>query len=186
MESPSSKTVQLAISLLTFRNIVLAVSAFVILQCFYQVVYYRFFSPLAKFPGPFWAAATRMWVASVDITGKPKPRECEDLHKRYGPVVRITPTMLFVSPSTALPTIYRRHANKAKTYITGSFGEPENLFNVQDWKQHAKMRKLLAGSVSISGRSFVVATDSIEVQLLQCQEDGAALRHPDPGMDRSN
>ena len=65
-----------------------------------------------------------------------------------GPVVRITPTMLFVSSSSALPTIYRRHANKAKTYITGSFGEPENLFNVQDWKQHAQMRKLIAGSVS--------------------------------------
>ncbi len=56
--------------------------------------------------------------------------------------------MLFVSSSSAIPTIYRRHANKAKTYITGSFGEPENLFNVQDWKQHAQMRKLIAGSVS--------------------------------------
>ncbi len=65
-----------------------------------------------------------------------------------GPVVRITPTMLFVSSSAALPNIYRRHANKAKTYITGSFGEPENLFNVQDWKQHAGMRKLMAGPVS--------------------------------------
>ena len=66
-----------------------------------------------------------------------------------GPVVRITPTMLFVSSSSALQTIYRRNANKAKTYITGSWGPVENLFNVQDWKTHAQMRKLIAGSVSV-------------------------------------
>ena len=57
--------------------------------------------------------------------------------------------MLFVSPSSAIPAIYgRRDVSKAKTYITGSFGEPENLFNVQDYKQHAGMRRLLTGPVS--------------------------------------
>ena len=56
--------------------------------------------------------------------------------------------MVYVSSYTAMPTIYGRYTNKATTYITGSFGEPENLFNVRDWKQHAQMRKHLAGPVS--------------------------------------
>ena len=84
METSTSSSVQLAYSILTFRNIVLSLLLYVALQCSYQVVYYRFFHPLAKFPGPFWAGVTRLWVAYPDLTGQERPKECQELHKRFG------------------------------------------------------------------------------------------------------
>ena len=64
-----------------------------------------------------------------------------------GPVMRIAPTMLCVNDASKLPVIYHRQADKSKHYITGSFGKTEMLFNMQDWKQHAYHRKLIAGPV---------------------------------------
>ena len=84
MESSTSTSVQLAYSILTIRNIVLSILLYVALQCSYQVVYYRFFHPLAKFPGPFWAGVTRLWIAYPDLTGQERPKECQELHKRFG------------------------------------------------------------------------------------------------------
>lgn len=69
------------------------------------------------------------------------------ISNQSGPVIRITPTQLLVSDATRLPDIYHRQANKSKHYITGSFGKIESVFNMQDWRQHAYHRKLIAGPV---------------------------------------
>ncbi|PSS24952.1 hypothetical protein M430DRAFT_114266 [Amorphotheca resinae ATCC 22711] len=137
------------LSKFTFTNAALAIVAYILYSILYQIVYYRFFHPLSKFPGPFWASVTRLWVAYHNI--KEDERFVEyDLHKKYGPIIRITPTLLLVSSATALPTIYHRQADKTKHYITGSFGETESLFNMQSWKTHAHFRKLMAGPYSFS------------------------------------
>lgn len=67
-----------------------------------------------------------------------------------GPVIRITPTLLLVSDATKLPDVYHRQANKTQHYITGSFGSTESLFNMQDWRTHAKFRKVAAGPYAFS------------------------------------
>ncbi|TIA09022.1 flavonoid 3',5'-hydroxylase [Aureobasidium pullulans] len=133
------------LSLLTFRNLVLAVIGYVVARVIYQIVYYRWFHPLSKFPGPFWASVTRLWIAYHNLK-EDEPMVAFELHKRYGPVIRITPTLLLVSDATKLPEIYNRQANKSKHYISGSFGNVESLFNMQDWKTHARFRKVAAGS----------------------------------------
>lgn len=137
------------ISLLTPLNIFLALIAYIALSALYQVVYYRFFHPLRHFPGPFWASVTRLWVAYHNILGD----ECEvelTLHRKYGPVLRITPTLLLVSDATKLPEVYNRQASKSNHYITGSFGKTESLFNMQDHKHHAHFRKIAAGPYAFS------------------------------------
>ncbi|CAC9887382.1 unnamed protein product [Aureobasidium pullulans] len=113
MDSSAQTGSPSTLSLLTFRNLVLAVIGYVVARVIYQIVYYRWFHPLSKFPGP---------------------------------VIRITPTLLLVSDATKLPEIYNRQANKSKHYISGSFGNVESLFNMQDWKTHARFRKVAAGS----------------------------------------
>ncbi|KAK1625356.1 flavonoid 3',5'-hydroxylase [Colletotrichum phormii] len=118
-------------ALLSFGNILLLSAAYVLWKVLYQFVYYRFFHPLAKFPGPFWGSVTRLWITYHNV----KEDECrvnQALHKKYGPVIRITPTMLLVSDATKLPEIYHRNANKSQHYITGSFGKSESLLNMQD------------------------------------------------------
>ncbi|OCL10214.1 flavonoid 3',5'-hydroxylase [Glonium stellatum] len=137
------------LSKLSIGNLLLGFCAYIAFRVLYQIIYYRFFHPLSKFPGPFWASVTRLWVAYHNIKGD----ECQleyELHKKYGPVIRITPTLLLVSDATKLPEVYSRQANKSKHYITGSFGKTESLFNMQDWKQHAQFRKIAAGPYSFS------------------------------------
>lgn len=58
--------------------------------------------------------------------------------------------MLLVSDATKLPVIYNRNADKSKHYITGSFGETESLFNMQDHKAHAHFRKIAAANYNFS------------------------------------
>ncbi|KAH9983575.1 flavonoid 3',5'-hydroxylase [Xylariaceae sp. FL0662B] len=136
-------------ALLSLFNVVLLGVAYVVFKIIYQIVYYRVFHPLAQFPGPFCASVTRLWITYHNI----KADECQvwqELHKKHGPVVRVTPTMLIVSDATKLPDIYNRNANKSKYYITGSFGKTESLFNMQDHKVHSQFRKIAASPYSFT------------------------------------
>ncbi|GJD05015.1 flavonoid 3',5'-hydroxylase [Colletotrichum higginsianum] len=136
-------------AILTVGNLVLLSVAYVAWKVLYQIIYYRFFHPLAKFPGPFWGSVTRLWITYHNI----KEDECQvnrELHRKYGPVIRITPTMLLVSDATKLPEVYSRNANKSKHYITGSFGKTESLFNMQDARTHSRFRKIAAAPYSFS------------------------------------
>jgi len=54
------------------------------------VVYQRFFSPLAKVPGPFWASLTRLWMMKHSWDGD-MHRVMIDLHEKDGKLVRTGP-----------------------------------------------------------------------------------------------
>lgn len=49
-------------AILTFTNLALVSIGYVFWSVAYQVIYYRFFHPLAKFPGNFWGSVTRCVV----------------------------------------------------------------------------------------------------------------------------
>ncbi|KAL8383467.1 hypothetical protein RB595_010593 [Gaeumannomyces hyphopodioides] len=136
-------------ALLTAGNLVLLAAAYLAYKAVAQVVRYRYLSPLAQFPGPFWGSVTRLWIAYHNVRGS-EPRVFRELHRRHGPVVRVTPTLLSVADATRLPDVYWRHAHKSQHYITGSFGRTESLFNMQDAKTHARFRKIAAAPYSFS------------------------------------
>ncbi|KAJ5391839.1 hypothetical protein N7509_007329 [Penicillium cosmopolitanum] len=138
-----------ALSLVTVTNVFLALFLYVISKFVYQIVYYRFFHPLSKFPGPFWASVTRLWIAKQNLA-ETEYLTFHELSKTYGPVVRITPTLLLVSDHSKLPKVYQRNVDKTGHYITGSFGENESLFNMRSHKTHAVFRKHVAGPYSFT------------------------------------
>ncbi|XHG07079.1 hypothetical protein AWENTII_010240 [Aspergillus wentii] len=137
------------LSQVTVTSAILGFVAYLALKFVYQIVYYHFFHPLAIFPGPFWGGVTRLWITWHNLRGTEVP-VVHELTKKYGPVVRITPTLLLVSDSKKLPEIYHRNADKTSHYITGSFGETESLFNMRSHKTHATFRKHIAGPYSFS------------------------------------
>ncbi|KAK3366260.1 cytochrome P450 [Lasiosphaeria ovina] len=57
-------------------------------------IYRRFFSPLSKFPGPTFAAITKLHEAYHVLVRNDWLDDLEALHRRYGPVVRIGPNEL--------------------------------------------------------------------------------------------
>ncbi|TEA13252.1 Cytochrome P450 monooxygenase gsfF [Colletotrichum sidae] len=137
---------------LTIGNAILLLGAYIAFKVLYQIVHYRFFHPLAQFPGPFWGSVTRIWITYHNIVAD----ECEvnqALHRKHGNVIRITPTMLLISDAKKLPEVYSRNANKSQHYITGSFGETESLFNMRDHNVHARFRKIAAKPYAFSNIS---------------------------------
>lgn len=64
-----------------------------ILSLVYYCTYQRVLSPLAKYPGPFWASLTDVWFATQRF--QPQfHRELIRLHETYGPIVRVKPNKL--------------------------------------------------------------------------------------------
>jgi hypothetical protein len=63
MDSSKQSSSSTALSYLGIRNLVLAVFGYFVARVVYQIVYYRYFHPLSRFPGPFWGSVTRLWIA---------------------------------------------------------------------------------------------------------------------------
>jgi hypothetical protein len=71
------------VSYFTVKNALLFLLAYIALSAIYQVIRYRFFHPLSKFPGPFWGSVTRLWFAYRNLIGDEND-VCMELHKQYG------------------------------------------------------------------------------------------------------
>ena len=70
-------------AVLSVQNLVFACTGYVVWTILYQIIYYRFLHPLAKFPGSFWASVTRLWIAWHNVQGD----ECaayQKLHAKHG------------------------------------------------------------------------------------------------------
>ncbi|KAM7217009.1 cytochrome P450 [Rhypophila decipiens] len=93
--------------LLSWRNAALAAALYSVY--FVSLVFYRLFlHPLASFPGPKRAAATYLYEGYHDVVrnGQYTFRIAE-LHKKYGPIIRINPNELHVIDPSFYKVIYR-------------------------------------------------------------------------------
>ena len=88
-----------------------------------------FFSRISHIPGPKLAALTHYYQSYYDVY----PRQgqflwqCRQLHKRYGPVVRIGPDEVHVDLPEIYADMYKGHRNKSAVWFwmvgTGEFGD---------------------------------------------------------------
>jgi hypothetical protein len=83
-------------ALLSFTNLVLAGLGYMLCIFIYQVVNYRFFHPLAKFPGPFWASVTRLWLTYHNVKAD-EVGVIHALHKKLGKIIINLSTLLHVN-----------------------------------------------------------------------------------------
>lgn len=79
-----------------------------------QIVYRRFFHPLAKTPGPFLPAVTTLYQSYYNSRYY---LEIERLHKKYGPIVRIQPNEVHLSDQQHFETIYHVGSKYTKSPV---------------------------------------------------------------------
>ncbi|KAJ5721031.1 P450 monooxygenase [Penicillium malachiteum] len=147
-DSPLSQVLAGPFKVVTITNILLLTIAFAMLQFLYQIIYYKLFHPLKRYPGPFWASVTRLWQAWHFFQGSELDAQWQAV-KKYGPVVRVSPTMLLVTDSTLLPTLYHRRDVKSKLYISEYFETPGSIL-IRDPTKHAGHRRLVGATYSLS------------------------------------
>lgn len=118
-----------------------------VLYCACWIVYTRFFHPLRKYPGPFLASVTNWWFWRSVRYGIAENTQLP-LHKKYGPVVRITPNELSLADASALDVVFGPKQKWDKTDFFASFnphiGDRVELFSALDNAKHAERRKITA------------------------------------------
>ncbi|KAJ2987475.1 hypothetical protein NUW58_g4482 [Xylaria curta] len=142
---------------------------------FTYVIYQYVFSPLAAFPGPLVAKFTKIWRAYGMYKGT-WHRDLVDLHRKYGPVVRIGPNELSVGDPEAFRQIYRasKAFPKGACYSVIQGTRPFDLANERNEKIHGAQRRLVARPYSMdSTKRFEPQIDVLLDTLLR-QLDGFA------------
>ncbi|KAI0424370.1 cytochrome P450 [Xylaria sp. FL1042] len=108
-----------------------------------RMAYRRYASPLRSIPGPFLASCTRLWKIRSTVSENTQWEHVE-LHRKYGPVVRIGPNEVsFASPQVARSMLA---AGKRfyKTDFYSVFPPPENpdIFTEIREEVHAMKKKV--------------------------------------------
>ncbi|PVI04209.1 trichodiene oxygenase [Periconia macrospinosa] len=111
------------------------------------LVFYRLFlHPLAAFPGPKLAAISRWYEAYYDIVrGGQYTSQIAQLHRVYGPIVRISPHELHISDPAFFETLYRNDGRWHKyAWTYDAFGAPNSTIFGSNHEAHKAHRRAIA------------------------------------------
>ncbi|ORX95133.1 cytochrome P450 [Clohesyomyces aquaticus] len=111
----------------------LAFIAFIV----FRTIYRLYFHPLARFPGPKFAAATTLYNAYYDILDSGLIKRLPDMHKKYGPIIRIQPNEIHVSDIEAYNQIFKVGAPFDRVWHDNPFlsGSLQSLTTLSETKR---------------------------------------------------
>ncbi|KAE8150222.1 cytochrome P450 [Aspergillus avenaceus] len=123
------------------------VAGLLICYCLSTWIYNLYYHPLADFPGPLLGRASLWWRFIHTSTGKIH-LALADLHKQYGPIVRVSPNELSFGTVESWKAIYGHTdpiPQKAAYYDIFSAGlRSKCLGSERDERRHAAMHRMLA------------------------------------------
>ncbi|KAF3910503.1 hypothetical protein AA313_de0207826 [Arthrobotrys entomopaga] len=123
-----------------------ALVVFYIISCIYQL----YFSPLAKVPGPWYAALSKGWFLTMSMRGNVS-FVVHKLHQKYGPYVRIAPNEISVADLESVKKIHSIHDiyPKSKFYEALS-GGLDHINVVTDHEEYKRRRRDIGDAFSNS------------------------------------
>lgn len=93
-------------------------------------------------PGPFLARLTSKWILFVDLSGR-RASTVDALHRKYGPVVCLSPNELSFASIDAIKPIYGAGTTCVKSSAYNNFGRL-GMFQMQDPEAHRQRQRRVA------------------------------------------
>ncbi|ODV96599.1 hypothetical protein PACTADRAFT_32101 [Pachysolen tannophilus NRRL Y-2460] len=108
---------------------------------YHFLLYPIFLHPLKKIPGPKIACLTKYWILYITWSEQ-RNKVVHELHKKYGPVIRIGPDEIDISDSSYIKNIYVDNFDKSNFYKEfGAYGV-FNSFSLLTRREHKDSRKI--------------------------------------------
>ena len=138
-----------------------------------RVLYKRYASPLRKYPGPWLASCSRLWKFISTARGRTN-YEFIDLHRHYGPIVRIAPNEVSIASPTAARNVLAAGKRFHKTDFYAVFPPPQNpdIFTEIREEVHAQKKKVANVPYSMAAMRQLspFIDDTIEVLMSKVAE----------------
>ncbi|KAL5120168.1 hypothetical protein ACEQ8H_001994 [Pleosporales sp. CAS-2024a] len=149
-------------------------------KIFAVIVYRLTLHPLARYPGPFFAKITDIYLAYYAYKGS-RHLAFHRAHVQYGAYVRLGPNLLSVNTATGLKTIYGFRSNVRKASFYEAFPSTPKAVSVHsaiDKMQHARKRRVMAHAFSDSAiknlEKYILANVRVACEILGRKSDGGA------------
>ncbi|KAK4652086.1 hypothetical protein QC762_000080 [Podospora pseudocomata] len=151
---------------------------------FLRALVKRYASPLRKYPGPVLASISRLWKVKSVASGRTH-LEHIDLHRKYGPVVRIAPNEVSVSSPEAARTLLSAGKRFFKTDFYGVFPPPENpdIFTETREDVHAMKKRVANVPYSMAAMQQLSPFIDDTIELLATKINNHIESSPDGEFD---
>ncbi|KAI0869644.1 trichodiene oxygenase [Hypoxylon argillaceum] len=137
-----------------------AIVSSIILYFATLAIYRLSFHPLAKFPGPKLAAITRWFEAYYDVVLDGQYTfKIGRMHKKYGPILRISPNELHINDPAFFNTLYSEGRWDKDPWALDAWGAQGTTINTIEHEHHKARRQPLAPFFSkskISARQEII------------------------------
>ncbi|KIW01289.1 uncharacterized protein PV09_07329 [Verruconis gallopava] len=102
-------------------------------------------SPIAEFPGPKLAALSRWYEFYYDVVLRGQfSNHIAELHRIYGPIIRITPEELHINDPQFFDTLFNKNQRSVKSpWFNGRFNNHHSVFSTCDADRHKIRRDML-------------------------------------------
>ncbi|KAK1818677.1 hypothetical protein LTR12_006862 [Friedmanniomyces endolithicus] len=129
-------------------NYIALIAVLIVAVVLGRIVQRRFLTPLRNVPGPFFASVTSIWLLYYDLAGL-RTTTIHDLHRKYGPIVRLAPNELSFSDEPVVNQLYSQQTAFMKAPIYDSMSLPPlGIFSLRNKAAHSQRRSLLSHAFS--------------------------------------
>ena len=150
----------------------------------WKVISGIFFSPLSHIPGPLVTAITPHYINFLSALNR-RTVGTYSLHKRYGPIVRLSPTEISVLSPQAIKEVYSspQYTKYAPLYSIFTHFGAQNAFSSCTREEHGWRRKAVSESYSLS---FVLKNEAATGKVLKVVKDYLGFVESDRRVDIYN
>ncbi|RSL58249.1 hypothetical protein CEP54_007900 [Fusarium duplospermum] len=116
------------------------------------LIYRAMFHRLNVFPGPFGARLSNLYVTALGLKKRHLYKEVQELHRKYGDVVRIGPSEISINSSEALHALHSNNTACVKGPWYNIIYPMVSLLADRDKKSHTERRKTWDKAFNAKGK----------------------------------